>query len=380
MARPRKTGIKVAYKTLHDGTRRAYYYDRATGRPLSIDDRDAAIGRASTASAPKLAAAPGTFAALIEDYRRSPGFTEKAPHTRKDYLSYLELIRSELGDMPVSGFRPRHVAMLQEKYRDRPRKANFLVAVLRIILNLAVKRELIAANPAAQPDMLPTRARTQLWSRDDQTDFLAAADPRLHLAFLLLLYTTQRVSDVLAMTKGQVYERDGRLMIELRQQKTGALIAVPTHRDLVPLLQARLEDKTGGMLLVPSPTGRPWAFRNFARKWDAAIRRMALRRARALFKQGWPKEKVRTELAAQHRQRRDLRRTGIVRMAEAGVTTPQIAAISGHAIDYCQRIIDTYLPRRTEVAIAAMTAWEAGEDAGRATARVVRLADRVPRR
>jgi len=47
-----------------------------------------------------------------------------------------------------------------------------------------------------------------------------------------------------------------------------------------------------------------------------------------------------------------------VRLAEAGATTPQIASISGHGIDYCQRIIDTYLPRRTEVAIAGIEVWE----------------------
>jgi hypothetical protein len=57
-------------------------------------------------------------------------------------------------------------------------------------------------------------------------------------------------------------------------------------------------------------------------------------------------------------QRRDLRRTAVVFMALAGLTTPQIAAITGHNIDYTQRIIDTYLPRRTEVAVVGMTAWE----------------------
>jgi ribosomal protein S16 len=81
---------------------------------------------------------------------------------------------------------------------------------------------------------------------------------------------------------------------------------------------------------------------------------------------------VRAELEAQHRQRRDLRRTGIVRLAEAGATTPQIAAISEHGIDYCQRIIGTYLPRRTEVALGGMEAWEKRGD--QPTSTVVRLA------
>jgi integrase len=226
--------------------------------------------------------------------------------------------------------------------------------------------------------MLPTQPRTQLWTREDQADFLDAAPPRLHLPFMLLLYTTQRLSDVLAMTKGQIYEHDGRLMVELRQQKTGTLMAVPAHRGLVPLLKARLADPEGGLLLVPSPRGLPWTRRNFSRAWDQGMRRLALRRARAWFRLGWSKARVRAELGDQHRQRRDLRRTGIVRMAEAGVTTPQIASISGHKIDHCQEIVDTYLPRRTEVAIAAMAAWEAGEGAAPAQ-RVIRLADRVGR-
>jgi hypothetical protein len=58
------------------------------------------------------------------------------------------------------------------------------------------------------------------------------------------------------------------------------------------------------------------------------------------------------------RQRRDLRRTGVVRLAEAGATVPQIAAVTGWGIDYCQRIVDVYLPRRPEVAAAAIEVWE----------------------
>ena len=88
------------------------------------------------------------------------------------------------------------------------------------------------------------------------------------------------------------------------------------------------------------------------------MKRLARAYARQLLKGGVSRKQVENELAANHRQRRDLRRTGIVRLAEAGATTPQIAAISGHAIDYCQRIIDTYLPRRTEVAVAGMEVWE----------------------
>ena len=49
---------------------------------------------------------------------------------------------------------------------------------------------------------------------------------------------------------------------------------------------------------------------------------------------------------------------------------PQIAAVTGWSIDYCQRIVDVYLPRRTEVARTAIELWE---KAPRADSKVVTL-------
>jgi hypothetical protein len=50
-------------------------------------------------------------------------------------------------------------------------------------------------------------------------------------------------------------------------------------------------------------------------------------------------------------------------VASAGATIPQIASISGHSVDQCTKIIDTYLPRRTETALVAIQAWENQEPA-----------------
>jgi hypothetical protein len=49
-------------------------------------------------------------------------------------------------------------------------------------------------------------------------------------------------------------------------------------------------------------------------------------------------------------QARDLRRTAMLRMAEAGATVPQIASVSGHSIEATQRILETYLPRNRDLA------------------------------
>lgn len=164
---------------------------------------------------------------------------------------------------------------------------------------------------------------------------LNAAGPDIRPACALLLYTAQRPADALTMTWGQIQDRGGRLWLTLRQAKTGELVDVPAHGDLATIIAA---SPRRSMMVVPSPTGLPWAYRNFSRSWD----------------------KVKAAAGIEDVQRRDLRRTAMVRMAEAGATTAQIAAVSGHTIDQTSQILDTYIPRRGEVAAGAIDAWEAG--------------------
>lgn len=357
MPRPR-SGLNVVRKKRPDGTTIEYFYDRKTGTFLG-HDREAAIARnvqdGQAAAAETIP--PGSMAELIVEYLGTPKYRSLSLRTRKLYRGYLDMMRREWGDLPIRGIRRGTIQKIKTRFETTPRKANQVLALFRILLKLAVDREYLSTNPAAEPDMLATPARVQIWTHDDEDEFLDAAPPSIRLAFLLMLYTIQRPSDVLAMSRNHVSEKRDRLWIALRQQKTAQLLDVPVHSRLEGHLRERLRCKNG-LLLVPSPRGKPWGYRNFSRSWDATLRRMALRRARRLFALGWSKERVRTELAGEHRQRRDLRRTGIVRLAEAGATTPQIAALSGHSIDYCQRIIDTYLPRRTEVALGGIEAWE----------------------
>ena len=53
-------------------------------------------------------------------------------------------------------------------------------------------------------------------------------------------------------------------------------------------------------------------------------------------------------------QFRDLRRSAVVRLAEAGCTVPEIAAITGHQLGRTARILETYLPRTAPMARAAI--------------------------
>lgn len=335
MARPRKSGLNVVKKTKADGTEVEYFYDRQTKKFLG-HDRASALLRTTAPDKPA-GEDQNSIASLITRYLARPEFKIKlAPRTQKLYRGYLDEMRQRYGDLPFRTFGPEAIEEIKASFPDKPRKANQIIALFRILLGYAVKIRLIRDNPALRPEMLPTPPRTDIWSHADEDAFLAAASVSIRLAIMLLIYTAQRPSDVLAMTTNRIAEQDGRLFILLRQEKTGALMQLPLHHKLDVMVRARI--KAGdALLLVPSPTGLVWQYRNFARAWDVA----------------------RAEAKIEGKQRRDLRRTGVVRLAEAGATVPQIAAVTGWTIDYCQRIVDTYLPRRTEVAVGAIELWEA---------------------
>lgn len=58
----------------------------------------------------------------------------------------------------------------------------------------------------------------------------------------------------------------------------------------------------------------------------------------------------------------DLRRTAVVHLAEAGCTTAEIAAISGHSIETTQKIMEVYLPRNSTMARHAIAKLESHRD------------------
>jgi integrase len=125
--------------------------------------------------------------------------------------------------------------------------------------------------------------------------------PRLALA--LLLYTGQRRSDVVKM--GRQHIRAG--VLTVKQEKTGATLAIPVHPHLQAVLDATASEH---LTFLVTATGKPYggnAFSEQFRNWcDAA---------------GLPRR------CKPH----GLRKAACRRLAEAGCSGNEIMAISGHA-------------------------------------------------
>jgi hypothetical protein len=316
-----------------------YFYDARTKKFLGHNREDALARVEGNSSAP---IKPDSVAGLIERYKASPRFKKLKPGTQELYNRSLNHIKQGWGHLAASGVRPSTIERIKEEFQNQPGKCHMTLAMFRILLGLAVRLEYVPLNVASKPGHIAAPARKAVWTHEHEQRFLAVASASIQLSFMLLLYTLQRPSDVLGMSVDRLSERNGRMFIAVQQAKTGALIDVPVHETLRAMLMMRVSVAQPGDPLIADPRGLQWRYRSFARCWDKA---MAL-------------------VGIQDLQRRDLRRTGIVRMAEAGCPTPTIAAVSGHSIDWCQRIIDTYLPRRTEVALKGIEIWEKANTAG----------------
>jgi integrase len=143
------------------------------------------------------------------------------------------------------------------------------------------------------------------WSEEEIAAFEAAhpIGTKARLALALLIHTGQRRSDIIRM--GRQHIRDG--VLHVRQAKTGAVLDIPVHTDLRAIIDATPGEH---LTFLTSPKGRPWTADSFGRE----------------FRQ-WCNEAGLSEECSPH----GLRKAACRRLAEAGCSANEIAAISGHA-------------------------------------------------
>lgn len=217
------------------------------------------------------AADTGTLDHVIREYRASPEFREKAEKTRKDYRRYLDLLSREYGDLHAGTMPRDFVLELRDKFADRPRTANYIVAILRLLLNFAGdRRETFGLprewhNPALRPKRLRTGDGHRPWEEHEISAFRArwGTDTRERVALELLLNSGQRGGDVIEMARPHYV--GGELFIV--QNKTRVRLVVPASAELSAVLDPWLKAHRH-MILLPTNRGRmftPDGFRHWMR-------------------------------------------------------------------------------------------------------------------
>ncbi len=277
----------------------------------------------------------GTIAWAVEEYRKSPKFTGKATATRRRYERWMLSLAETVGHQPITALTPKAVYDIIDGIDSNGAKIH-CAAVWRRIADVAIRRGLLDRNPAAQLDLEGSNRREEIWHQDDVDRFLGACEGARHgeaiaLGFKIMLYTAQRPGDVRAML-WPAYNGDS---ITIRQEKTGKLVEVPCLDVLREALDEARTKRTG-TVIVAGPSGQHFAQQTWREAFSIIRRKAGLDQLQA----------------------RDLRRTAVVRLARAGATVPEIAAITGHTIHRTQYILERYLPRDVHMARAAIVKLE----------------------
>jgi integrase len=250
---------------------------------------------------------PGSVAAAVAAYFGSIDFGSLAYATRRDRRLILERFREAHGEKCFAHLQRKHVEMMLAEKAAKLHAAKSFLKALRAVVTVAQRIGLCETDPTVG---IRVKARVsahgfRTWTEDHIAQFEAAypIGSRARMAFGLLLYTGQRRGDVIRMRRQHV--RGGFLMV--RQSKTGATVEIPIHPELQAILAASNAEH---LTFLTTATGKPFAPGAFT-NWFGNQCRAA----------GLP-----IGLSAH-----GLRKAMCRRLAEAGCSANQIAAISGHA-------------------------------------------------
>jgi integrase len=281
---------------------------------------------------------PGSLPWLIRLYRTDARYTDLAPNTQRRYdqsLAVIEGWSERAGHPPVRTIERKHVKAFYRSMSAKSGGALHTMRVLRLLLAFAVDEGELSLNPAEKMRLKTPPPRDQVWTPEQIATFVVTAEQQsrasLGLAVMLGAALGQREGDILRLGWSQY---DG-TVVQLRQRKTGKLLAVPVTADLRKALDGARRVAT--TMVVSETIGRPYSESSFAH----------------LFRDVAGAAGLPSDL-----QFRDLRRTAVVRLAEAGCSVPEIAAITGHTLNRTVQILETYCPRTSTMARHAIARLE----------------------
>jgi integrase len=205
--------------------------------------------------------------------------------------------------LSVVGLERRHVERIIAD--EKPGKARLVISMLRALIALAVKNGDREDDPTfgVKPPKLGSEG-WHSWTEEEITRFEARhpIGSKARLAFALALYTGQRSSDLIRMGRQHVREN----LMNVAQQKTKTRLWIPLDPRLLAIIEATPSDH---LTFIVSDHGKPFASaRGFGQRMRTWAREAGLT--------GCPLH--------------GLRKACCRRLAEAGCSEKEIAAISGH--------------------------------------------------
>lgn len=333
------------YKDRHGKDR--VYFNKA-GRPkialrgpvgseaFWIDYHSAATGM--TKATPAIGAErvlPGSLDDAVHRYFASPEYLGLAPSTQIVVRRQLDAFRQakDRGQRPIKALERAHVKAILAGMADRKGAANSLLKRLKVLTRFAVEIDMLRTDPlAGMKGFKYDVASFHTWSLDDVAKFTDRHKPgsKAHLAMTLMLCTGQRRSDAVKMSWADVTQDASGYRIAIRQQKTKAVVTIPLHADLLAVIEPLPQDAKAFLMTAQ---GRPFTAAGFG---------------------NWMRDRC-DEAGLPDCSSHGLRSAMAARLAEAGCSVKEIAAITGHTT-LAQVALYTKAAEQKKLAASAMDA------------------------
>jgi len=243
---------------------------------------------------------------MVIGYLGSAAFHQLAPTSQRQYRRILEEIRRNYGDLSIATLAAKHVARIMNAKAGTPAAARDLLRCLRLLVQYAISIGVRQDDATAGIRVkMPKSGGFRTWAEEDISAFEATyplgSMPRLALA--LLLGSAQRCADIVKLGRGHV--RNGAL--HLTQQKTDRALTIPITAALAEAINAM--PGNDALVYLRNERGQAFTARGFSKWFVKQCERAALNGLSA----------------------HGLRKAACRRLAEAGCSANEIAAISGHA-------------------------------------------------
>jgi integrase len=246
---------------------------------------------------------PGSVnAAIVSYYASKATFQTLAPATQMLRRVYLESFREKYGKNAIASMRPEFVVQMID--RMTPSSAHNWLRAIRGLMQHAIATGLCKTDPTQGVKLPKLGGSIHTWTEEEIAKYQAChlIGTKARLALELALGTAQRRNDLLRM--GRQHLRNGELFV--RQSKTKAELLIPISKELMAILNA---EQTPHLTFLITGAGRPYRPTDFSDQ----------------FRQ-WCREAGLPEGCTVH----GLRKAASRRLAEAGCTPHEIAAITGH--------------------------------------------------
>jgi integrase len=247
--------------------------------------------------------ASGTIDRLIADYFASPDFLRLKQSSRRAYRLVLERFAAEHGHRLVREMRREHVKKIIATKAETPGAATDLLKKIKILIRFAIDSGWRTDDPTLHIKRF-RGTEFHTWTDEEIGKFEArwSVGTRERMAFALHLYTGQRRSDVCRMGWPDIDEN----AIRVTQIKTGEKLWIPIHPDLQGLLDQWPRKHVS---ILTTAHGKSFTAAGYGNGMSDAIREAGL-----------------PECCVLH----GLRKAAARRLAEAGCSANEIAAVTGH--------------------------------------------------